>query len=95
MGRMTVFYKTDVAVQRGDEYYQVVSRTADDPNSEHPFRVAVYHGRAGTPSKMPESEAEFKTADEAEAKFNEFVSEILAKGFQHYSMPIHGVHDFE
>jgi hypothetical protein len=92
--RDEVFYATDKEVQKGDEFYQVVLDSEPDYPQQTPFRVVVFHGQTGNVPYTPETEAFFAKGDEAESGFARTVAHVMEKGFQHYSMAIHGVHNF-
>ena len=89
-----VFYRTNAAVQEGDEFYQIVLKQF--PNlKEKSFRVEVFHGLAGTPPKETESVYLFDAEGDADAKINQTVAEIEGQSFCRYSPALHGVRDFE
>ena len=89
-----VFYRTNAAVQEGDEFYQIVLKQF--PNlKEQSFRVEVFHGLAGTPPKEPEGRYVFDTEETAHVKIDQTVAEIEGRGFHLYSPPLDGTRDFE
>jgi hypothetical protein len=92
--RDEVFYSTSEEVQRGDEYYQILLDTNTEYSVSMPFRVAIFHGRAGDGNRNPESEGFYAKKDEAESGFTRKVTELLGHGFQPYDPAIHGVHNF-
>ena len=89
-----VFYRTNAAVQEGDEFYQIVLKQFSNLK-EKSFRVEVFHGLAGTPPKEPESVYLFDAEGDADAKINQTVAEIEGQNFCRYSPVLHGVRDFE
>ena len=89
-----VFYRTNAAVQEGDEFYQIVLIQFSSLK-EKSFRVEVFHGLAGTPPKEPESVYLFDTEGAADAKIDQTVADIEGQSFRGYSPPLHGIRDFE
>ncbi|MGA2083955.1 MAG: hypothetical protein ABSG60_00365 [Terracidiphilus sp.] len=89
-----VFYRTDAAVKKGDEFYQIVWKHFPELKVKG-FRVEVFHGVAGKPPKKVESDFAFDTQKAADDKINGLVAEIEGRGFVRYSPLIHGDRIFE
>jgi hypothetical protein len=92
--RDRVFYRTNTAVQEGDEFYQIVLKQFANLK-EQSFRVEVFHGLAGTPPKEPEDVYLFDTEATADDVIEQTVAEIEKQGFCRYSPALHGIRDFE
>ena len=89
-----VFYRTNAAVQEGDEFYQIVLKQF--PNlKEQSFRVEVFHGLAGTLPKEPERVYLFDAEGAADAQIDHIVAEIEGQSFRLYSPALHGIRKFE
>jgi hypothetical protein len=92
--RDEVFYRVDKKVQPGDEFYQIILDSRPEHPPESPYRVATFHGKAGSPPQLPETEQFYARRDEAESGFTRNVATFIGEGLQPYSREIHGVHDF-
>lgn len=92
--RKETFYLTDKEVQQGDEYYVLKLNTKTEYPAEMPFKVSIFHGKAGDGNRQPESETFYASGNEAEDGFTVNVNKLLERGFQYYTPAIHGDHDF-